>query len=681
MHRSGTSMVARLLNVLGVDLGPADTLRQPDQFNPTGFWEQQQFIDFNDEILKRLGGTWRKLPRRPAGWERGTEFDELFDQARRFVTETFAGIPCWGWKDPRTCVTLPFWQRLLPDLTYIVCVRNPVDVAHSLEHTMSFKKAGRLWLSYVTSSLIHTAGRERLCVFYEDCLNQQDEQLQRLAEFLGLSGQVDDAKSQARVTGFVDSKREHHRTSPPGVIQEPRLGFASKALYSVLRLSVPGADSGTAAPALCREMIDSLTYRALESHYRLLAKQGKIAQQTVQIQNAERIAAQRESDMARRQAAFEQQLANERTAREKLSADHQRADAQRRAEIAVIKTELEKREKALRRVRRRLRTTVQKEHRDLQERLVSLAERLGSRRRGRRPRKSRPAPENGLLDYSNVVERIQLLAKKKLPACAKALVVSKGDDDLLRLGSVIGRHFPYDAAGDYSGFHPHDSEAAIAALEAARSDGAEFLVLPQTAIWWLEHYGDFKKHLERRYRLHVEERLVCVIYDLRSRRPALPRSAAVATAHQRNKFSRPSSTIQEPAGNLGLTDQIAEVVHALLPDRAAILVVSDGDDELTRRCGGRHFPQDVEGAYACERVVDGAAMIAQLETLAAGGAQYLVIPRTRFDWLEQDTLFTGHLRAHHRQITFQPHVCSIFALQVSKGRSPQRTGRARRASK
>ncbi|MEX0585828.1 MAG: hypothetical protein WD176_04250, partial [Pirellulales bacterium] len=63
MHRSGTSLVTRLLNLLGVDLGVSAALRPADRFNPTGYWEHQAFIDINDELLRRLGGSWRQIPR------------------------------------------------------------------------------------------------------------------------------------------------------------------------------------------------------------------------------------------------------------------------------------------------------------------------------------------------------------------------------------------------------------------------------------------------------------------------------------------------------------------------------------------------------------------------------------------------------------------------------------------
>ena len=36
-----------------------------------------------------------------------------------------AAAPVWGWKDPRTCLTLPFWQDVIGSIRYVICIRNP----------------------------------------------------------------------------------------------------------------------------------------------------------------------------------------------------------------------------------------------------------------------------------------------------------------------------------------------------------------------------------------------------------------------------------------------------------------------------------------------------------------------------------------------------------------------------
>jgi hypothetical protein len=95
-------------------------------------------------------------------------------------------------------------------------------------------------------------------------------------------------------------------------------------------------------------------------------------------------------------------------------------------------------------------------------------------------------------------------------------VVSKGDDALLRLANCKAWHFPQQEDGKYSGYYPADSKAAIMHLEEMRSKGARFLLFPNTAFWWLEHYREFKEHLDTKHRLLAVDDGTCIIYELAS---------------------------------------------------------------------------------------------------------------------------------------------------------------------
>ena len=69
--------------------------------------------------------------------------------------------------------------------------------------------------------------------------------------------------------------------------------------------------------------------------------------------------------------------------------------------------------------------------------------------------------------------------------------------------------------GTYDSCIPQDGKEAIDRLEAIRSRGAQYLVFPTTAFWWLEHYGSFRKHVEARYPTVVMDNNCCIIFDLR----------------------------------------------------------------------------------------------------------------------------------------------------------------------
>ncbi len=122
--------------------------------------------------------------------------------------------------------------------------------------------------------------------------------------------------------------------------------------------------------------------------------------------------------------------------------------------------------------------------------------------------------------YRRLVGRIRVVANAVLPSGATIAVVSKGDEELLELGEGRrGLHFPQNEEGVYAGYYPADSAEAIAHLEELRARGAEFLLFPGTAFWWLEKYEEFGRHLDSCYR-RVWEDEACIIYEMREQRIA-----------------------------------------------------------------------------------------------------------------------------------------------------------------
>jgi glycosyl transferase family 1 len=95
-----------------------------------------------------------------------------------------------------------------------------------------------------------------------------------------------------------------------------------------------------------------------------------------------------------------------------------------------------------------------------------------------------------------VVDDVRAFVKRELPFGSYVLVVSRGDEELVSFPAHRGGHFPQVAGGAYAGHHPADSSEAIAHLAALREAGAEYLIVPATSGWWLEHYEELARHLE-----------------------------------------------------------------------------------------------------------------------------------------------------------------------------------------
>lgn len=131
----------------------------------------------------------------------------------------------------------------------------------------------------------------------------------------------------------------------------------------------------------------------------------------------------------------------------------------------------------------------------------------GARRRGREHRS----------EYRRLRRELRSFLAEALPAGSRVAVVSKGDDELIRVPDLNAEHFPRALSGGYAGFYPQDGTAAIAHLEWVRSTGVEFLVFPHTSEWWLNSYPKLRSHLERTCRVADSEPEVGVVYDLRTR--------------------------------------------------------------------------------------------------------------------------------------------------------------------
>jgi hypothetical protein len=271
MHRSGTSVVASLLEGLGVHLGAPDDLLRPLPENPRGYWEHRGLKDVNETLLARLGGRWHMPPQLPEGWHRAAALDALRGEARALLRRQFGASALWGWKDPRTCLTLPFWKPLLPDTSYVVCLRHPLDVARSLQtrDDLPIAHGLRLWLTYTAAALAHSAGHPRLLLFYEDVLDRSEETAVALARFIGR-----EPLSRNTVASLVARDLEHHRTPLSAAVDAPDCPYPVSSLYLILRSLLTRANGPDAE---IDAVLNGAAARALDAQTALDAASGNAA--------------------------------------------------------------------------------------------------------------------------------------------------------------------------------------------------------------------------------------------------------------------------------------------------------------------------------------------------------------------------------------------------------------------
>lgn len=261
MSRSGTSLTARLLGLLGVYLGPEEELLGGDlrqipardhakatAANPEGFWEHYRLMRISEAILRSFGGSWRDPPPLPPGWERSAQLDPLREQAGAILAESFGGHGLWGWKDPRISLTLPFWRTLVPDPRCVVCLRNPLDVAASLERRdgMPIARSLALWRVYVSAALAATSGHPRLLVPYEGFFAEPSALAGRLAHFAGRQGAFEGATGRRRLDEAVDEGLWRNRVAAGGEDVAIELPDDVASLHRLTQSLLSAQDDGEA---------------------------------------------------------------------------------------------------------------------------------------------------------------------------------------------------------------------------------------------------------------------------------------------------------------------------------------------------------------------------------------------------------------------------------------------------
>jgi hypothetical protein len=142
MHRSGTSCLTGSLQAAGLSLGKHHTW---NRFNKKGNRENQDIVDFHDQLLADNQASWDHPPRR-------TRISDNHVQQAQAIAAAFPVELRWGFKDPRALLALEAWKRAIEKLAFIGIFRHPLAVAASLDRRsaggMTRKEALELWYQY-----------------------------------------------------------------------------------------------------------------------------------------------------------------------------------------------------------------------------------------------------------------------------------------------------------------------------------------------------------------------------------------------------------------------------------------------------------------------------------------------------------------------------------------------------
>lgn len=248
MHRSGTSALTRGLEVLGIDLGR--NLKEPvGGDNEKGFFEDWALSTINDELLALRDGQWDSLFTNTVGDEHTDQVNALKLRAIAAITQEFGRARYFGFKDPRTCRTLPFWKDVLAksglNAFYVIAFRNPMSVAKSLQQRDGFtrQRSYYLWLLHMISAVRDTESEARLFVDFDAFMEAPGETLDRLARLIGDPEVALSSEALRRYRhDFLDPGLRHHVDRPAHLDLDNHCPSDVKAVYRLLR-GEAGAES------------------------------------------------------------------------------------------------------------------------------------------------------------------------------------------------------------------------------------------------------------------------------------------------------------------------------------------------------------------------------------------------------------------------------------------------------
>lgn len=227
MHRSGTSAVTRAIGLLGAEMG-GETLRQR-------LYENVALRHANEALFDLGTGTWDAPPK--PGWLDSAELAEPLKRARRTVAEQFSAADLAVWKDPRTCLTVPFWLDVFDEPpVFLLIHRHPTEVADSLT---SRNRLGRghgyaIWERYNADALRAVQGHPTVVLEYGALVTDPVGSLQGLSRALAEFG-AKLANDPATTEHGLVAQERHHTAVESDVVDREIATPSQHDLFALLR--------------------------------------------------------------------------------------------------------------------------------------------------------------------------------------------------------------------------------------------------------------------------------------------------------------------------------------------------------------------------------------------------------------------------------------------------------------
>jgi hypothetical protein len=247
MHRSGTSVLTRVLSLMGADL-PGNLL-PANEGNESGYWESEELSHLQDEILQSLNLAWDRAGTMPADWHAKPASEEYRRRVVEILRRDFGDSQMFVLKDPRISLLVPFWIDCLTDFgtdpVFVISVRHPLEVAGSLSRRNEFlpQKSVLLWLRYMLDAQRATTGLRRCHVAYEDLLADWRSTVDRIARETSITFPRSIERAAGEIDALISNNLRHHKSAPDALATDPRVNPWVRDAYAVALAAARGDQS------------------------------------------------------------------------------------------------------------------------------------------------------------------------------------------------------------------------------------------------------------------------------------------------------------------------------------------------------------------------------------------------------------------------------------------------------
>lgn len=256
MHRSGTSALTRVINLLGVELGSNLLEAKPD--NVKGFWEEAEVVALNDSLLAEFGQRWNDVRALPDNWWKREVSLKCGEKIVDVLKKEFGNTLLWGLKDPRLCRLAPLYKTVLQSIdceaTAVLALREPMEVAGSrhAREDMPLDYGLLLWICHVVDAERYTRDIPRVWVTYGELLTGWRRVVERIGDALDIHWPtaVDDAAPF--IDEFLDPALHHQKSAKDFSGKDSALNLLAGRIFALLRSgeddsALQGAMDGFAA--------------------------------------------------------------------------------------------------------------------------------------------------------------------------------------------------------------------------------------------------------------------------------------------------------------------------------------------------------------------------------------------------------------------------------------------------